>query len=105
MPVPADRPFPESVIDALLPRTHVDAVLNFAQTHGLWQHCCVFFPRFRQEVDDFWEATRTDVAWLRIEPTWVALLYAVLGIAVHQMDTEDAIQCGFADGMLRVEHG
>jgi hypothetical protein len=96
LPEPADRTFPESVTDALLPRPNVTAVLTFAESHVLWQHCCVFFPRFWTEVDAFWVAISE--SWSKVEPTWVALLYTVMGIAVHQMTDEDAGRCGLSEG-------
>ncbi|KAK1921103.1 CND05990-like protein [Papiliotrema laurentii] len=94
---PAERPLPESIRDALLPRANVNAILRFAEGHGLWQHCCVFFPRFFREVERFWETIQQDDTWAAVDPTWVALLYTLLGIAVHQMSPEQAAACGLSE--------
>jgi hypothetical protein len=96
LPDPAERPMPESVIDALLPRANVTVILNFAENHMLWQHCCVFFPSFWAEVEAFWDAI--SVSWSKVEPAWVSLLYTVMGIAIHQMTDEDAGRCGLSEG-------
>lgn len=95
---PADRPFPDTIVDALLPESHIRAILRFAEAQGLWQHCCVLFSRFWTELDAFIEAIQGDETWAKVEPTWVALLYTLLGIAVHQMSEQDATTCGLADG-------
>lgn len=97
---------PESVLDALLPRSTVTAILRFAEVHCSWQHCCVYFPYFEQEVDAFWRTISPasedqglpSGGWSAVEPTWVALLYVLMGIAVHQMTTDQAITCGLAEG-------
>jgi hypothetical protein len=100
----------ESVLDALLPRPTMTAILAYAETYGRWQHCCVHFPSFNREVDAFWLAISTHDAsdngvpsgWATIEPTWIALLYVVMGIAVHQMDSQQASICGLSDGAYHV---
>jgi hypothetical protein len=97
---------PESVSDALLPRNTVTSILAYAESHVLWQHCCIHPPTFKKEVDAFWDAIAAhgsdsegiSAGWASIEPTWIALLYVVMGIAVHQMDEYHAAGCGLSDG-------
>jgi hypothetical protein len=96
----------ESITDVMLPRETVATILSYAETHVLWQHCCIHPPSFNKEVDTFWRAistSGTDIngissGWSSVEPTWVALLYVVMGISVHQMDREQALACGLSEG-------
>jgi hypothetical protein len=100
---------PESVSDALLPRSTVTSILAYAESHVLWQHCCIHPPTFKKELDAFWDAIAAhesdsagiSAGWASIEPTWIALLYVVMGIAVHQMDEYHASRCGLSDGRCR----
>jgi len=102
----SDFTVPESVSDALLPRNTVTSILAYAEFHVLWQHCCVHPPTFNKEVEAFWNAIAAhgstsdgvSAGWASIEPTWIALLYVVMGIAVHQMDEYHAAGCGLSDG-------
>lgn len=102
----AEFTVPESVRDALLPRHTVNSILTYAEIHVLWQHCCIHPPTFSKEVDAFWgvivgHETAEDWisgGWASLEPTWIALLYVVLGIAVHQMDERNASRCGLSEG-------
>ncbi len=95
---------PESITDVLLSRTNVRAILKFAEEQVNWQHCCVFFPDFWQEVEAFWMVLgySDGSGWCRIEPTWIALLYTLQGIAVHQMTNDDAEACGLTEGRVSV---
>lgn len=92
---PYDRPMPESVMEALLPRENVQSILRFAEQGG-WQHVCVFFPRLWEELEAFY--TAVSVSWDLVDPTWVALLFVLKGIAIHQMTDRDAEACGLAEG-------
>jgi hypothetical protein len=94
---PLDRPIPDSIVDALLPESNVTLILKFAEEHVLWQHCCIFFPDFWREVDLFFQTISTR-GWNSVEPSWIALLYVVLGIAIHQMSNEEASKCGLEEG-------
>jgi len=101
----SDFTVPESVSDALLPRNTVTSILAYAECHVLWQHCCIHPPTFNKEVDAFWNAIAHEpdrggvsVGWASVEPTWIALLYVVMGIAVHQMDEYYAARCGLSEG-------
>ena len=102
----SDFTVPESVIDALLPRPTMNSILAYAESHVLWQHCCLHPPSFNKEVETFWIAMSGDAGntegrgWAAIEPTWIALLYVVLGISVHQMDEGHASRCGLSYGQL-----
>lgn len=105
---PAYPDTPESIKDALLPKSIVDRILSFAETDVLWQHCCIFFAQFREEVEDIWrtfeeEQSRLRDGWSRIEPTWIALLYVVMGIAVHQMSEADAVASGLSEGLSELD--
>jgi hypothetical protein len=90
----------------MLPRQTVTSILGYAESHVLWQHCCLHPPTFNDEVNVFWRALSGHEAdsegvspgWSSVEPTWVALLYVVMGIAVHQMDDIQASKCGLSDG-------
>ena len=104
----SDFTVPESVSDALLPRNTVVSILAYAESHVLWQHCCIHPPTFNKEVDAFWDAIAHGLGsggvssrWTSVEPTWIALLYVVMGIAVHQMDEHHASRCGLSDGQYR----
>ena len=104
----SDFTVPESVSDALLPRNTVTSILAYAESHVLWQHCCIHPPTFNKEVDAFWNAIAHDpdrggvsLGWASVEPTWIALLYVVMGIAVHQMDEYYAARCGLSEGQCR----
>jgi hypothetical protein len=102
----SDSTVPESVSDALLPRHIVTSILAYAESHVLWQHCCIHPPTFNKEVDAFWAVfaghdTNTGgvpAGWTSVEPTWIALLYVVMGISVHQMDDLYAARCGLSEG-------
>lgn len=105
----SDFAVPESVTDALLPRPTVTAILSYAESHVLWQHCCIHPPSFSMEVETFWDAISGNGSiadlksqgWGTVEPTWIALLYVVLGISVHQMNAEHATRCGLSEGKSR----
>jgi len=104
----SDFTVPESVSDALLPQNTVVSILAYAESHVLWQHCCIHPPTFNKEVDAFWDAIvhepssgGVSAGWASVEPTWIALLYVVMGIAVHQMDEYHAVRCGLSDGQYR----
>lgn len=64
------------------------------------------FPDFWKEVDQLWTVLEDSSlgsddgseGWDRVEPTWVALLYTIMGIAVHQMDASDVLRCGLTEG-------
>jgi hypothetical protein len=82
-------------MEALLPRENVQSILRFAEQGG-WQHVCVFFPRLWEELEAFY--TAVSVSWDLVDPTWVALLFVLKGIAIHQMTDRDAEACGLAEG-------
>lgn len=106
IPGPCSSDTPDSIKEAILLSSTVKKILKFAESHVSWQHCCVHFPDFWIEVDQFWialdgpldEWIGSSSGWATVEPTWIALLYSIMGIAVHQMDESDANRCGLSEG-------
>lgn len=71
----------------------------------------MFFPYLWQEMDEFWNVMKDDRGSIspenleRVEPTWLALIYSVMGIAVHQMNKADALAAGLSQGAFSLQHG
>ncbi|WRT67564.1 uncharacterized protein IL334_004536 [Kwoniella shivajii] len=84
---------PDSVTDSLLPQHIVNSILNFHQHNVYWQHACVYFPHFWEEVHVFYDVINRE-GWARLDGAWVALFYVLQAIAVHQMVDEEAVACG-----------
>ncbi|KAK8858404.1 hypothetical protein IAR55_002631 [Kwoniella newhampshirensis] len=92
LPDPLPTP-PERVTDSLLPRHIVTPILEFHQQGVYWQHACIYFPRFWEEVAVFYNAVDNG-GWGRVDGTWTALFFVLQAIAVHQMTDENAVACG-----------
>lgn len=85
------EPLSREVQVALLPRKSLDYLLVFAKDVITWQHACIHTPTFQRECEAFFMLPDAE-RWSWTDPLWLALLFVVQSIAVHQMPPGDVAE-------------
>lgn len=81
---------PQVVHSMMLDHDKLQQVLHFHRANVQWQHACIHSQTFDRQVKTLAEFSHKSNKefWYRVDPLWLALLFAIQTITFHQMPSK-----------------